>query len=196
MGKVSMVLDEDSTREEFFEVMKKLDFKLVEEQESEGETVPSVWNWTSSDGKIQVQYIEESRLGVNFVLFQAPNLAHFAQILGGKLLWCGVDELYEGAEHATTHNEGVKAIFRLTAGICTANNLPPRAKHIYSEYLAQEHWMTRRSAVQAVAYGRWPESVEILERVSTQDPDERVRDFASLQLSNVKKDLLERGIST
>ncbi|GAB1542728.1 hypothetical protein NUACC21_54020 [Scytonema sp. NUACC21] len=195
MEKGSMVLEEDSTREEFVEAMEELGLELVEEQESEGETVPYVSNWNSPDGKVQVQYIEEPRLGVNFVLFQASNLAHFARVLGEKLFWYGVDELYERAEYATTHNEGVKAIFRLTAGICTANNLPPRAKHIYLEYLAQEHWMTRRAAVQAVAYGRWPESVEILEHIVTQDPDERVRDFASLQLSNVKKDLVERGIS-
>jgi hypothetical protein len=54
--------------------------------------------------------------------------------------------------------------------------------------------MTRRAVVQALTYGKWTESVAILERVATQDPDERVRDYASVQLSNVKQDLLERGI--
>ncbi len=196
MKKGSMVLEEDSTREEFMETMEELGFELVEEQESTGETVPYVSRWDSPDKNAHIQYLEEPRLGVKFVIFQAPNFTQLARTLGEKLFWYGIDELYEKAEQATTHNEAVDALFRLTAGICTMNPLPPQAKHIYSECLAQDHWMTRRAAVQAVAYGRWPESVEILERVATQDPDERVRDFASLQLSNVKQDLLERGIST
>lgn len=196
MKQGSMVLAEDSTREEFLETMEDLGFELAEEQKSKSETVPYVSKWNSPDRKIQIQYIEEPRLGVNFVLFQAPNLSRFGRILAEKLFWDGLDELYEEAEYATTHNEGVRAIFRLTAGICAANNLPPRAKHIYSEYLAQEHWMTRRAAVQAVAYGRWTESVEILEQVVRQDPDERVREFASLQLSNVKRHLLENGLKS
>jgi len=194
MKKGSMVLDEDYTREEFLETMEELGFELVEEQESTGETVPHVSRWDSPDKNAHVQYLEEPRLGVNFVIFDAPNFIQFARTLGEKLDWYGIDELYEAAGQATTHNEGVEALFRLTAGICTMNHLPPQAKHIYSEYLAQDHWMTRRAAVQAVAYGRWPESVEILERVATQDPDQRVRDFASLQLSNVRQDLLERGL--
>ncbi len=194
MGKGSMALEEDSTRDDFLEVMAELGLDMVDEQPSDGETIPYVSNWVSSDGQIRVQYLEEPRLGVNFIIFQAPNLAHFAQLIGDKLFWYGVDELYEKAENATTHNEGIKAMFRMTAGICTSNNLPSHARHIYSEYLSQEHWMTRRAAVQAIAYGRWPESVEILTQIVAQDPNQKVRDFASTQLENVKKNLSERGI--
>ena len=187
-----MVLTEDTSRNGFAMIMEELGLEPGTVLESKGETDPYVANWLHPKRIVHVQYVEEPRLGVRYVLFTCGDLAWFGRKLGARITWDGIDKLYDDAETATTHDEGVDAIFRLTAGICTARNLPARAAHIFSEYLAQEHWMTRRAAVQAVTYGGWPESLEILEKVATEDSDERVREFANRQIPDVKKHLESR----
>jgi len=63
MGKGSIVLDEDSPREEFIESMEELGFKLTEEREGNNETVPYVSIWNSPDEKARIRYVEEPGLG-------------------------------------------------------------------------------------------------------------------------------------
>jgi hypothetical protein len=123
MKKYSLDLDEDYTREEFVETMEELGFELVEEPDSTGETVPYVSRWESSDKNAHLQYVKEPQLGANFVIFEASNFTQLGQTLVEKLFWDGIDELYYDAEQATTHNEGVKALFWMTAGIFTMNPL-------------------------------------------------------------------------
>ena len=70
-------------------------------------------------------------------------------------------------------------MFRLVAALHVTPALPERAGQLFEHFLAQQHSVTRRAAIQAIAYGGWPESLDTLERVAKQDGDESVRSFAS-----------------
>jgi hypothetical protein len=80
-------------------------------------------------------------------------------------------------------------MFRLVASEQVAPNMPPEAEALFEHFLAQDHWMTRRATVQATTYPGWPESLRILKRVASEDPDERVREFAARQIEPVRRHL-------
>jgi hypothetical protein len=185
---ISMVLEDDEpSREEFAEIMEDLGF--TREAAGGGDADTYREDWFNADRTVYVEYVEEPRLETRFLLVSGPGSLSVYEQLSDNTGCFGVDTLYRHAAEAATHNDAVMAMFRLVASEQVAPNMPSAAEAVFEHFLAQDHWMTRRAAVQAISYAGWPESLKILKRVASEDPDERVREFAARQIEPVRRHL-------
>jgi hypothetical protein len=184
-----MVLEDDEpSREEFAEIMEDLGFTREAADGGDGDTYRE--DWFNADRTVYVEYVEEPRLETRFLLVSGPGSLSVYEQLSDSTGCYGVDTLYRHAAEAATHNDAVMAMFRLVASEQVAPNMPPEAGPLFEHFLAQDHWMTRRATVQAISYAGWPESLRILKRVASEDPDERVREFAARQIEPLRRHLM------
>ena len=169
------------TREEFAEAAAEL--RLAKHQTWEPKTEREAYEevWTTPDKRSAVNYVEDPISGMSYVHFRGPEAEGLLEGLSDKLATFWPEELVERAEVMEDDPEELIAnLYRL------AITFPAYDEAVFSIFEAaagEQDARMRLAVLDALAYRRWPEGRELVERLAREDDDAEVRGQAARTLT-------------
>ncbi|AKF05682.1 HEAT repeat domain-containing protein [Sandaracinus amylolyticus] len=178
-----VVLYPQVTREDFERVASELRLVRHHVYEPQGDKEPYEQVWADEDQSTAVHYVEDPISGTHHLWVRGYDTPDLAVDLATRLLSYYPEQLIELARDAKTHDDRVKAIFRLAAGF---RRFDPDAFDVFDGYVRHTpDPLLQRATLNAIAMAGWPELVELVER-ATADEDEQVRQTATRLLEYLR----------
>ena len=177
---VHRVLD-GVTREEFAEAADELG--LAKHQTWEPKTEREAYEevWTTPDKRSAVNYVEDPISGMSYVHIRGAEADRLLEGVTDKLATFWPEELVERAEVMEDDPEELIAnLYRL------AITFPAYDETVFSIFDAAAGApdpRMRLALLDALAYRRWPESRELVERLAREDEDAEAREHAARTLT-------------
>jgi hypothetical protein len=170
-----LVLREETTHENFAIVAKKLGWLKSETYLGDSKKEPFEEIWTTTDQTSSIHYVDEPTMGTRYLWVRGRQLSEIIFDIYRQIPAYEPDELIESAIAAKEHNEVVDSLFRIAVGFA---NYDRDAFRVFEAYLTDANALLREATVQALAFRLWPQSIERLKKVATEDSSENVRQFA------------------
>jgi hypothetical protein len=177
-----MLLHEDIEYDYFVAVAKRQGWIKYKTYPGDGGTERFEEVWTTQNKANAIHYIDDPISGTRFVWVRGSQLRELLFEIDGRLPTYEPEELIEMLDEADDNNELVDALFRLAVGF---PSFDMRVFQIFEAYSSHQSALIREATVQAIAYRLWPESLELLRRISQQDSSDKDREFAKSILAQI-----------
>ncbi len=185
------VLNPIVKREDFERVASELGLVRDHVRSGDGQKEPYEQVWANEEQSTAVHYVEDPISGTHYLWVRGEDTPELIVDLRNRLLSFDPEELIELAHEAKTHDDRVKAVFRLAV---TFPRFEPDVFDVFEAYVTHKpDPLLRRATLNAIAYCGWPESIPLLERVAKEDEDEQVRQTAQRLLPALRQIVAHRG---
>ncbi|NMO21846.1 HEAT repeat domain-containing protein [Pyxidicoccus fallax] len=180
-----VVLKPGVKRQEFEQAALAVGLVKHREREGDGQKESYQQIWATQDEENSVHYVEDPLSGTTFFSIRGPKQQSLVFELARRVWAFAPEELIELAQEAETHDEQVKAVFRLAV----ANpRYQPDVFNVFSVYATKPpNPLLRAATLNAIGYRCWPECIPLLEGVARDDADAQVRQTAERLLPYLRQ---------
>ena len=177
-----IVLEEDISHKDFLGLAEAQGWNHYRtySPETEKDRFEDVWHTT--DNKNTIHFIEDPITGTRYIWAKGSNLKEVLFKIHRWLPAYEPEELIQMAVEADQPDEAIDALFRIAVAFPNFNEA---AIGIFKQYLSHPSKLIRKATVQAIAYRAWSEGIGLLEKVSDEDVEVEVREFAKILLSEI-----------
>lgn len=139
------------------------------------------------EAETSIHYVEDYRLGVRYIGVSGPRQQQVGEQILKTIPVYRREEVKTMANDAVTPQERIAAI-RLVAASLNPAVFDPEWFALFLKAFADPDAEVRFDALYAVCYTDWTEFMDVLRRLSEDDPDEKVRDRAGILLQSFVDD--------
>jgi hypothetical protein len=175
-GDLYAALLRQSARDELGEAASSFGLTRRHVWEGDGEKKPYEEVWASADERTAVHYLEDPLTGVTFVRVRGAGKRTLLSDLATQVDLLGPEDAIDAAVEAETHNDRVRAVFRVAV---VHPRFSSEVAEIFQAYATEESDpLLRRATLNAMGYRCWPECAELVAHVAESDSDPQVRETA------------------
>jgi HEAT repeat protein len=150
------------------------------------EDAPAELIFVTRDKTTFVHFVEDFFIGLNYLVVRGPRAAEVAKQAHETMRTYRPEEALKAARQGLAGEGADRAVF-LAAAAAPAR-FDPKFFKLFEEAAAHEDPEVRGAAVVSAGYAGWAEFRPLLERLKKSDPDERVREDASMMLESLAPD--------
>lgn len=148
---------------------------------------PEEYIYSTDDKRTDLHFIQDHKIGVNYILVQGPDAEEIAPILAKNLLSFDADEIWTAAREVGSSNNYRRALYHL-ALISMDHGFDREVFEIYEKAMQHSDAIVRGAALLGSAYLGWPELAAPVRRLAGDDePEESIRQDAALLASRLEK---------
>jgi hypothetical protein len=188
-GRVRIVLDDHVTEDALTAVASDKQWMISRRTEREGDQPNEfIYSTQPGSGGTDIHWIEDHKIGVNYILVQGPETKKVVEILHDKLDYLSSETILEEARdsEATPNKRGI-ALYNLALDKIEGG-YDKETFDLFVSALTEKSATVRGAAVLAIAYLGWPQFIDSLRPLSTDsESDESVREDAALLLRRLEK---------
>jgi hypothetical protein len=176
---VRVVLDNSVTEDELTAIAGQHHWRIRRRFARNGEQ-PEEYVYTTRDSSTDLHFIQDHKLGVNYILVKGPHTTEIVSVLTANLEYYDADDIREGAKNEMDAEDRRRSLYYL-ALITMDQGFDPEVFEIYKKAFADLNPIVRGAAVLGSAYLGWPKLAGALRQLaSASEPDESIRKDAAL----------------
>lgn len=147
---------------------------------------PYVDVWRVEDESVEIHYVEDGMVGLSYVTLYGNDVGPVREQVSAKCeLWSSKDAL-EALRTAMDRNDRLRALYAAALSASGAPN-PLLIDAFSSVAQHDEDPGMRQAVVLATGYLPWPELVELVRKLSENDPVDHVRHNAQVLLEGLQQ---------
>lgn len=150
--------------------------------------------WRTPDRKRRLSWIEVPRVFGRFLAFDGEDAANALTIASHALPCATSREVREMLRSPDTPHDERVALLHVVAYVTPSER--PDVLAIYRQHLADPHRGIRLAAVRGYGIRRWPGLLDDVARVSREDPEPDIRDFATKVVEHAREEQRANGSAT
>ncbi|NVB80948.1 MAG: hypothetical protein HOV81_21300 [Kofleriaceae bacterium] len=148
--------------------------------------------WRTPDGKRRMSWIEVPRVFGRFVWYQGTDVEQSLQFAARMLPSASSSEVREMLRSPDVPHDERVALLHIAAYVTPSER--PDLLETFRRHLADSHRGIRLAAVRGYTIRRWPGLLDEIERISQEDPEDDIREFAAKTVKLVREE--QRGNQT
>jgi hypothetical protein len=177
--RVRLVLDNNVSEDELTALAGKHDWWMKRRIGRSGDQ-PQEYIYSTDDGATDLHFIQDHKIGVNYILVKGPAVAEVVSLLVESLEHYDPGDIREGAKNEMGHDDRRRSLYHL-ALVMMDHGFDPEVFAIYKKALADASPIVRGAAVLGSAYLGWPELAEPLGALAgSSEPDDSIRNDAAV----------------
>lgn len=174
-----VILHESVTADDVWNVADNAHWFWWDEVEP-AEGVPHEIMWYANVKESVIHYVEDDVTGIKYMVFKGEDTDALVATLTSGVRAYTKDELLKLVHGAKTPDDVSFAYYRLA--IMAPVETDPEILHAFEQAFSSDDAAIRDMALGAASYIEWDKLTSLVRRLSTEDPDERVRETATLLL--------------
>ena len=136
--------------------------------------------WITDDEKNTIHYIDDHLINLRYLVVQGEAVDEIAKQIHSSLATYTREEIRQTVEEATTRDQYIHAIYQV--GIAAPQDYDPELFEWFKIGLSNPDAKVRKATILAIGYVGWLEFRAVLQELKTNDPDQSVRQRASILL--------------
>ncbi|WP_086930832.1 hypothetical protein [Agarilytica rhodophyticola] len=174
---VVFIFCESSSFEDFVSVSEQNGWKLIHQEEGDGQVTGFTQIRVASDNTTEIHYINERLLGIRFMVIVGDDIGYERVInqIGIDLDLRTSINILRCAKEAISDEEKMQSAYELAVIFEEPNN---DALAMLSNYYDTGTEALRRRVISSLTYRGWPDGVKMLESISKHDSSEELREYA------------------
>lgn len=148
---------------------------------------PEEYVYSTDDKRTDMHFVQDHKIGVNYILVQGPDAEAVASILTSNLLSFDADTIWAAAREGESPTNTPRALYHL-ALISMEHGFNREVFETFQQAMRSSDAVIRGAALLGSAYLGWPElAAPVRKLAGTEEPDETIRRDAALLAGRLEK---------